>query len=414
MDKKISIVQISTDTNKGGAGKAAYRLNNSLNKSRDCKSIIYTSQNKNNSNLDINEYKIRTYTRKIITKFFRIIFNANNIFKNNLTSFSLIKIPFLKSIPDNFDIYNLHWIQHEFFSIYDINKLTNNKIVWTLHDCWPISGIFHYDPIFVSKKTNNFFKLLLWLDNYLLKKKLQTIKKKNIYFVAPSNWIKQEAINSTSKFLKPKIEVIPNPVPSLFFKEINKTSARSELNLPLDKKIVFFSSIGGLKDLRKGGYLLIEAIKDINNSVNDIFFIMVGEYKTSNDEFNLNNIRKFGLVKNDYFLLKIYKACDLVVIPSLIDNLPQVGTEAQACGRPVVAFNEGGLRDIVDNKNTGILINQKSSYDLSKGIQECLNSNLIKEEYSQKIRERAQKIWSEQSVNKKYIKLYKKISKDRS
>ena len=113
MKKEISIIHISTDTEKGGAGKAALRLNNSLNKSKKCKSIIFSSQNKSNDNENIYEYKVRSFYRKIISSLFIIIFIRNKFIRNNLISFSIIKFPFFRKIPDNFDIYNLHWIQQE-------------------------------------------------------------------------------------------------------------------------------------------------------------------------------------------------------------------------------------------------------------------------------------------------------------
>ena len=86
--------------------------------------------------------------------------------------------------------------------------------------------------------------------------------------------------------------------------------------------------------------------------------------------------------------------------------MPQVGTEAQSCGRAVVGFDIGGLKDIVINNKTGILVKNKNSNDLSKGIKKCLFSDLISDNASFEIRKRASNIWSDDKVNEKYIEVY--------
>jgi glycosyltransferase involved in cell wall biosynthesis len=75
-----------------------------------------------------------------------------------------------------------------------------------------------------------------------------------------------------------------------------------------------------------------------------------------------------GQLHDDLSLRALYSAADVMVIPSRQDNLPNTGVEAHACGTPLVAFDIGGLRDIVEHQKTGYLAKAFDTEDLARGV----------------------------------------------
>ena len=61
-------------------------------------------------------------------------------------------------------------------------------------------------------------------------------------------------------------------------------------------------------------------------------------------------------IKNEKQLSKVYNLCDIVVLSSRLDNLPNIGLEAQSCGKPIVAYDVGGISDIINDGKNGYLI----------------------------------------------------------
>ena len=99
---------------------------------------------------------------------------------------------------------------------------------------------------------------------------------------------------------------------------------------------------------------------------------------------------------------EVYKAIDIVLVPSIIDNLPQVATEAQACGRPVIGFNTGGMEDIVINEKTGYLSRTQDHISIQKNINRVIEKNLLDESKANQISKRAFELWNNNVVKDSY------------
>src|SRR6202012_4330508 len=81
-------------------------------------------------------------------------------------------------------------------------------------------------------------------------------------------------------------------------------------------------------------------------------------------------VHELNLINSQQDLTEIYNLADVFVTPSVEDNLPNTVMEALACGTPVVAFNTGGIPEMVDHLQNGYLAEFKSSMDMAKGLYE--------------------------------------------
>ena len=113
-----------------------------------------------------------------------------------------------------------------------------------------------------------------------------------------------------------------------------------------------------------------------------------------------------GHLHDDLSLRALYSAADAFVIPSRQDNLPTTGLEAHACGTPVVAFNTGGLPDIVSDRVTGALAEPFEPASLAAAIRWVLENPSRRRALGAAARERAERLWAPERVAGLYADLY--------
>lgn len=95
-----------------------------------------------------------------------------------------------------------------------------------------------------------------------------------------------------------------------------------------------------------------------------------------------------------------------MVILSRQDNLPNTGLEAHACGTPVVAFNTGGLPDIVNDSVTGALAEPFETSSLASAILWVLKDAERNRALGVVARVRAERLWAPSRVAGLYAEVY--------
>ncbi|MDJ1504148.1 glycosyltransferase family 4 protein [Xanthocytophaga agilis] len=276
------------------------------------------------------------------------------------------------------DVLHLHWIHFGFLSLESLKRLLslNKPIVWTLHDMWAMTGGCHYSGTCAHYLSHchecPFLKYPSEKDlSYrVFEKKKALLQNAPIHFVTCSQWLADKARQSALLRQFPVI-AIPNPIDTELYKPMDVLALREKLGLPLDKKLLLFGAMN-TQDPRKGfAYLekalnqLYEADKNLKEQIELVIFGKAEEEILRRLPFYVHD---YGSVKGDTALVELYNVCDAMVLPSLEDNLPNTVMEALSCGTPVVAFDTGGLPEMIDHMNSGYLALYQSAEDLSKGI----------------------------------------------
>lgn len=267
-------------------------------------------------------------------------------------------------------VVHLHWVQKEFMSIADIGRL-RGPVVWTLHDMWPFCGAEHYaddDRWRSGYRRDNRppheagFDLNRWTW-----RRKQRHWQRPLQLLCPSRWL-ADCVRASALLRDWPVRVVPNPIDTGLWRPAPKAQARDLLGLPPDAPLVIYCAHGGSSDPRKGFAQLRQAIVAAHAQLPGLELVVCGQAEPREPEIPGVRTRYLGVVRDDLTLRLAYSAADVLVLPSLLDNLPNSGVEAIACGTPVVAFDVGGLPDIVVDRRNGYLAPAHDAAELAAGI----------------------------------------------
>lgn len=190
---------------------------------------------------------------------------------------------------------------------------------------------------------------------------------------------------------------------------VNKNKKREELGLNKDDKVL--CCVARLVPV-KGHKYLIEAMPKILKEIPNVKLLIIGDGELRQDLENL--AKNIGIADKIIFLglrfdvPELLSILDLFVLPSLNEGMGKVLIEAMACSLPVVASEVGGIKEIVINNETGMLVPPKDSEKMAKNIVYLLNDDELAKKMGIKGKQRALEFSSNVMVEK-INKLYKEM-----
>lgn len=268
------------------------------------------------------------------------------------------------------DLVHLHWVGGETLSITEVGRL-QWPVVWTLHDMWAFCGAEHYayDQRWAEgyrKENRPEDETGLDVNRWTWNRKKRRWRRP-FHIVTPTRWL-GECVQRSALMAEWPLTVIPNPIDIERWQPVDKLVARRLLGMPEKRHLLGFGAVGGGKDPRKGFDLLLKALAALRLDISAVELVVFGQ-RASEARVEVGfPVHYMGHLSDDLSLKLVYSAVDAFVVPSRLDNLPNTGVEALACGTPVVAFDTGGLRDIVQQGRTGYLARAFETEDLAEGI----------------------------------------------
>lgn len=279
------------------------------------------------------------------------------------------------------DVVNLHWLGGEMLSVGEIGRISQ-PVVWTLHDMWAFSGAEHYDDdkpseryrMGYSRDSRHRQHSGLDLDRWTFRRKQKVWAGKPFQIVTPSNWL-ADCVRQSSLFAGLPVSVISNCIDHNLYRPLPRELAREALGLPQDKQLLLFGAMSSTSDLRKGYHLLIPALQQLNTEgkAKQIELVVFGASRGDAEQVTGIKTHYMGRLHDDISLCLLYNAADLFVAPSLQDNLPNTLVESLACGTPCVAFDIGGMGDLVGAPIMGALCAEMNTSSFSKTLLEVLS-----------------------------------------
>lgn len=422
----LKILVTNERSSGGGAARASYEITKAVNGcGADAKMFVRRRGEKDDFIISLEDFEPRNIFHKIIDFVAKKIKNKiqharwrpykhtkDGSYKSDLRGTRIFGA--LEKI--DYDVLHLHWINNRFIKIEDLPA--GKPIVWTLHDSWPFCGVCHYFfdctkyqdrcgacPELGSTRQDD-------LSARCLKRKAEIYSKLDLHIVAPSRWL-ADCARKSSLFGGLDVSVIPNCIDTELFKPLQATPDSMEavgkkLEKRFGKPFVLYGAVNAATDKRKGFPNLLSALELlVARGRTDLRLLVFGASEGDLPICEGIETTYLGYISDSRKMAELYSFADVMVVPSLTENLSCVIMESLACGTPVTAFDIGGNGDMIDHKLNGYLAPEGDDAALADGIEWCLANNSDRT-LSRNARDKVMRCYTPEVVGRQYVELYER------
>jgi putative colanic acid biosynthesis glycosyltransferase len=311
--------------------------------------------------------------------------------------------------PDIIHLHNIHGYYINIEILFRYLKDANIPVVWTLHDCWPITGhCAHFTFVGCDKwKTQCFscpqkkdYPGSYFLDrskqNHKLKRKLFT-SVNEMTIVPVSNWLADIVKQSYLKDYP--IRVINNGIDVNVFSPQGRDGIRLKYGL-VDKFILL--GVATEWERRKGLHDFIELSKTLKD---DEIIVLVG-LKDDQIKTLPENIIGITRTESTQELAEFYSSADVVMNISYEETFGLTTVEGFACGTPGIVYNTTASPELIDD-STGLIVDPGDIKGLVNAITQIKEKG--KQSYSEACVKRAHRLYRKEDRYREYIELYEEL-----
>jgi len=315
----------------------------------------------------------------------------------------------------NADLVHYHLIHNTKIPLFSLIELCGSKpSILSIHDPWIFTGrCVHPDNCIKWTNGCNDCKTLDTLFpftqdncNSLWKLKEKIYKELDIDIIVSTpymyNMLKKSPITKHFE----NVHIIPFGIDLNKFCSDNilREETRNKFNIPKDDVVLFFRA---QKEF-KGTQYIVEALKMLKSNKN-ITLISCSEKGLLEELTEKYNIIELGYVEDDE-IVSVYNACDIFLMPSKGESFGMMAIEAMACSKPVIVFDNTALPFVTFAPDCGVLVKDKSSYELSQAIKLLVENEDERNRRGVLGRKLAEEHYDINVYNKKMLEIYEKAN----
>lgn len=412
----MKVLHINASDRGGGAALAAWRLHQGLRKLNvDSHLLVRNKYSDDNSVAAITNTNLNSAEEEFCNEIIQRVYYhnrteiSNTHFSLPLEGIDLTEHPLVRDA----DVIHLHWVASfqtpkTILALLEMNK----PIIWTLHDLAPFTGGCHFSagcnkfqtacdacPQYLSDPFD--------IPNLVLQSKKTLWSGHAISIIAPSHWMAERAKES-ALFSSMPISVIPNAVDIKQFHLLPQASARSLLGIAEDGQYILCGADQS-REKRKGFVPLRRILTECfdNPALKNTKILWVGD-KPLDSLFDGLPLIFLGRLKEEQMTLA-YAAADIFVFPSLEDNLPNMVLEALSCGKPAIAFDIGGIGEIIKNDHQGYLSPLEDEQSMIQNIIFLLSAPAKRQSMSAHCRMLIEENFKDNLIAERHLALYQSV-----
>jgi glycosyltransferase involved in cell wall biosynthesis len=228
---------------------------------------------------------------------------------------------------------------------------------------------------------------------------------------AVSSYVKEELPHRFQR----KISVVYNGADTELFRPIEPDAeVAAKYGVSPDTRMLLSL---GMVQKRKGQEFVVEVMEKLVKPFHDVIYVNVGKtYSTSYLEDLRSQAERQvpGRVKflsnvpiGD--LVHLINLADVCVHPSMIDACPVAVTEEMSCGKPMVAFRNSAIPELIDHNENGLLVETGNLKDLTEAISSLLSDTELADKMGRNAREKVEENFTWEKAAKHVLSIYDKI-----
>lgn len=403
-----TLLQINSVVNSGSTGRIAEEIGLTV-MNNGWQSYIAYGRNERPSNSEL--VKIGTELDIKLHGLLTRLFDKHGYGSKNATVQLIKKIREIN--PNIIHLHNIHGYYLNIGVLFEYLSEINIPVVWTFHDCWPITGhcsYFDYIKCYKWKKqcyecpqVRKYPSSILFdnsRSNYRYKK-MHFTSLRNLTIVPVSDWL--SGIVSESFLSKYQVRRIFNGIDLDLFRPSSSFVKRNKLGI--DSKFMILG-VASTWCERKG---LADFLKLSKLIACDEIIVLIGLNRKQIDILP-NNIIGLERTENIQQLVELYSESDVVLNLSVEETFGMTTVEGFACGTPGIVYNCTASPELI-SPETGFIIEQGDLTGVISAI------NIIKEKgkahYANACRERAVKLYNKDDRYNEYLELYNQLLKNK-